>query len=104
MFEKCQINRWTLLAVFGLGLTPIAPHAAAAPPTSGSAASSATLDSGKAAATLDPLQRDASQPRETGRLGLFQKTTDLIGRKVEDRNWMSVGKVQDLVLDLANNS
>ena len=49
----------------------------------------------------DRLQRDTTSSLDAVRLGLISRTTALIGMKAKDRHERSLGKVEDLVVDLS---
>src|SRR5258706_13977958 len=101
MFKKRQIIGMAVLTAISLGLSSETGRAAAAPQTPGaSAPSSGAVDPGKAAVPRAALQADAARSSDADRLGLIQKTTDLIGKKVQDRNDKNVGKVEDLLLEI----
>jgi sporulation protein YlmC with PRC-barrel domain len=86
MNKTRQMGGMAVLTALSLGLSAETGCAAQAPqPSSGSA-----------------LQREAAPVRDAARLGLIQKTTDLIGKQVQDRNDKSVGKIEDVILDLPN--
>jgi sporulation protein YlmC with PRC-barrel domain len=86
MNKTRQMGGMAVLTALSLGLSAGTGCAAQAPqPSSGSA-----------------LQREAAPVREAARLGLIQKTTDLIGKQVQDRYDKSVGKIEDVILDLPN--
>jgi sporulation protein YlmC with PRC-barrel domain len=101
MLVKCQTLGAALLAAASLG-TLFSAGCAAKPPASASAPTSAIAEHQAAPeAASNRLQREPANSSDAVRLGLISKTTALIGRKVLTRQENSLGRVDDLVLDLS---
>ena len=101
MIGKCQTLGAALLAAVSLG-TLLSAGCAAKPQTSARASiSPATGNQATPGAAPDPLQLNTTSSLDAVRLGLVNRTTALIGKKVLTRDEKSLGKVEDLILDLS---
>src|SRR5262245_12505916 len=50
------------------------------------------------------FSQEPGRASEPNRLGLIQRSTSLIGKKVVDRNERVIGRLEDLLLDISNGS